>query len=888
MRKMRRCMFRMFARAALGVALAALVFLWATVARAQSANDGFTPAIGVGAEPYPGVYAVAVQNDGKILIGGDFVSVGGQTRNRLARLNVDGSLDSAFAATDVDGPVSRIAVMPDHRIVIAGTFDQVGVYARHRIARLNADGSVDAAFDAHLQDVLVSGTPSGSVRALALQADGKLIVGGVFSGIGGSNRSYLARLRADGSADAAFNPTLDAFARTIAIQPDGKIVVSGAFAQVNGQPHSVLVRLLPSGATDAGFAASIDTTPYGAVYALALQPDGKMLVGGLFTSVNGQARNCLVRLQANGSLDAGYAPPINFDPVNNGDYVSGLTLMADGRLIVTGQLYAFNNGYGNQNITRLLRDGSLDASLAPGLGFDAGANPYVSAVAIEPSGNILVGGPFTATRVAAGHAIFELNQPYLARLDAHEMAPLTGNTSGTDGSVYALALQTDGKLLVGGDFSHILDWGVAGSSNPNVPRSRLARLNPDQSLDPFFIADVTGGVVTTIAVQPGGKILVGGTFTTIGGLNRNRLARLNADGSVDPDFDPNVDSVVYALALQADGSILVGGGFQNIGNFSTGNYHIPYIARLHADGSVDPSYYPSADSYVYNIALQADGSALIGGNFTTIQTLTRNNIARILASGSIDTTFDPGIGSNGEITGMALQPDGKVIVGGFFGSFAHNNALRGLARLNSNGTVDTSFAPDRPVAVNGIVLQGDGKLIVNGEFYATSVLSAATLLRLNVDGNSDPTYAPSCDALVYAIALQPDGQLFAGGAPFSTIGGQSRANLARLNTPQAALQSLNAAGSTVTWARSGSAAELGSAPILEFSVAGSLFVPLGTMHHVIGGWKYDGFVAPAGQSFFLRARAPLPSGNSNGSYGLVESTRWFAPLSDVIFANGFE
>ena len=116
------------------------VMLWPFLVHAQSADDGFKPNIGPGTEQFPGVYAIAVQDDGKILIGGAFASVGGQTRNRLARVNVDGSLDMTFVATDVDGYVGQIVMQSDHRIIITGPFDQVGTYARHRIARLNADG----------------------------------------------------------------------------------------------------------------------------------------------------------------------------------------------------------------------------------------------------------------------------------------------------------------------------------------------------------------------------------------------------------------------------------------------------------------------------------------------------------------------------------------------------------------------------------------------------------------------------------------------------------------------------------------------------------------------------------------------------------------------------
>jgi hypothetical protein len=122
---------------------------------------------------------------------------------------------------------------------------------------------------------------------------------------------------------------------------------------------------------------------------------------------------------------------------------------------------------------------------------------------------------------------------------------------------------------------------------------------------------------------------------------------------------------------------------------------------------------------------------------------------------------------------------------------------------------------------------------------------------------------------------------------FTTIDGLPRASLARLSAPVAALQSLDLAGNTVTWMRSGSGSELALAPILEFSVAGSLYVPLGSMQRIANGWQYGGYAAPIGQSFFLRVQAAQASGYANSSSTLLESTRWLK-VSDAIFSNGFE
>jgi len=137
--------------------------------------------------------------------------------------------------------------------------------------------------------------------------------------------------------------------------------------------------------------------------------------------------------------------------------------------------------------------------------------------------------------------------------------------------------------------------------------------------------------------------------------------------------------------------------------------------------------------------------------------------------------------------------------------------------------------------------------------------------------------------------VQPDGKPVVGGDfSFTTLAGQARNRIARLSSPQAALQSLDISASAVTWSRSGAGPELALPPTLLFSVLGDVYAPVGSMQRINGGWRLTGFAPPLNQTFYLRARAQLSSGFGNGSGGLIESTRQFFIASDRIFANGFE
>jgi uncharacterized delta-60 repeat protein len=225
-----------------------------------------------------------------------------------------------------------------------------------------------------------------------------------------------------------------------------------------------------------------------------------------------------------------------------------------------------------------------------------------------------------------------------------------GATGPSGTVVLAVAIQTDGKILVGGSFS-----GLGGGTG-TTPRDNIGRLNADGSVDTVFNPSVTGSLnahvgptVEALAVQADGKILVGGSFASLGGgASRSGpyVGRLNADGSLDTSFNPGTNGAVGAIVVQADGKILVGGAFTTLGGGGTGTTARNYLGRLNADGSLDTSFNPGANVGVAAIAIQEDGRILVGGGFTQLGgggtgTTPRNNIGRLNADGSLDTSFNP-------------------------------------------------------------------------------------------------------------------------------------------------------------------------------------------------------------------------------------------------------
>ena len=333
--------------------------------------------------------------------------------------------------------------------------------------------------------------------------------------------------------------------------------------------------------------------------------------------------------------------------------------------------------------------------------------------------------------------------------------------TGANGPVYALARQPDGKILVGGQFTTI----------NGVTRGGIARLNANGSLDASFnpgtgVGGFVGGSrVDALALQPDGKILVGGFFTTFNGLARSWIARLNSDGTVDTSFNAATSGAVQSFALQPDGKMLVGGGFgvPRLG-----------IARLNADGSVDNGFNPTGlevDTFEA-LALQPDGKVLVGGGLLVGPFLEYAGIARLNPDGGLDTTFSgAAVPDYVDVPSLALQPDGRVLVSSSFG----------FRRTNPDGSLDPTYVSALAATelVFALVLQPDGRQVV-GTRAVVGGVPQHRIARLNADGSFDQDFAIGlANGAVYASLLQPDGTVLVAG-DFTTIGGASRNRIARL------------------------------------------------------------------------------------------------------------
>ena len=380
----------------------------------------------------------------------------------------NGTPDTAFndnVGTIIDGDVNAVAVQADGKVVVGGTFTtSPGNY----LARFNADGTPDAVFNANVGTTLDS-----PVSAVAVQGDGAIVVGGAFT----APSSALARFNANGTPDTTFNTavgtTINGTVNSVAVQGDGAIVVGGAFSN----PSSRLARFTTAGTPDTAFNTAVGVNLNGTVYSVTVQADGAIVVGGFF----GSPGNRLARFTAAGAPDTTFNTNVG---TTLGGLVTSATVQADGNIVVGG---AFLTDH-SRHLARFTAAGAADTTFNTNVGTTL--DSPVSAVAVQADGKIVVGGSFLAPSVG------------MARFTAAGTPDTTFNTnvgSTINGTVTSVAVQANGKIVVGGVFVNASSRGLARFFASTVPGAPVitSATGGDRSASVAFTPGDDGGAAIT-------------------------------------------------------------------------------------------------------------------------------------------------------------------------------------------------------------------------------------------------------------------------------------------------------------------------------------------------------------------------------------------------------
>ena len=736
-----------------------------------------------------GAEAMLVQGDGKIVLAGytdDSIALARYTPEGLLDPNFDG--DGILTTTvGLSATAYGLALDNSDRIVAAGGSSNGG-NEWFTLLRYEASGALDPSFNASgVITTSIGISSSGRAHTVLVQADDSLVAVGHSSSSAVTETITLVRYDNSGALDLTFGvggivtTTIgggDTYAYAALQQPDNKILVAGEWLDnLNGLYAFALARYNEDGVLDPSFGVGgiVTTTVSGSdatAFALALQPDGKIILSGKWLdSVETLYNFALVRYNDDGSLDTSFGPNLDgtlTTVVGQADAASyAIGLQSDGKIIA--------GGFGNQSfaLVRYGSDGQVDAAFGPNgwttTSFNSSEAAAV-ALTLQPDGKILTGG-YVFDDIEGAYDFALARYDNSGELDAGFGSGGTVLTNfgydafaaATDDDLYGIALQPDGKILAAGGSYNGLDYFA------------LARYESGGSLDPGF---GFGGLVTTSVT------------TTVSGLGGH----------------------AHAVLVQPDDKIIAAG--HSIETFS----ETFTLARYDASGILDAGFgaggivtttFPGGEAYAYAAALQPDGKILLAGEWRNGANLYHFALARYEISGILDTGFGVGgivtttiPGGDASAYAMLLQADGRIVLAGEWYDSSASEYYPTLARYNDDGSLDTSFGPSFDgIYVNdslpagasayAIAQQADGKYIL-----ASSIgLGPSIITRYNyTNGDQDLTFgalgiASSLFGLngtyLNAVAIQPnDGRIVVAGELISSVSGESAFIVARHNVAE--------------------------------------------------------------------------------------------------------
>lgn len=594
--------------------------------------------------------------------------------------------------------------------------------------------------------------------------DDDLVVQGNIKRLSGASCGSVVKINKNGLLHPDFNSEngIDGQAYDMIAQPDGKIIMSGIFTDSAGKLR-LLVRINSNGTVDNTFSPSpnegSDGQPgFGYLYSLAIQSTGNLLVGGSFVNFNRVLRKGIVRLNSNGSIDETFNAGLTSD-------VQRLAVQSDDKILI----------FANNTLQRLNADGTTDNTFTA-----VNFNGTVNAIDFQDDGRIIVGGLFTQVN--------NTNSGKIARINTNGSFDNTFFPSGSFSimDVQKLTVSSDNKVTAIGNFS-----------------KGILRLTSSGAIDPTFQiltgfdAQAVGVSIPNfnfVGAQTDGAVVVGGYFSTVDSSPRLSLARILANGNLDVAYQPRVagSSGIQDIVPTSDGKLLVAGRFV----FVNGQHSPGGIVRLNDNGTTDPTFNVSAltwvSGYVKTIGLYPDGKVMLGGNFYVapngLPGTTLRGLIRLTSGGVYDASFNQFSGINApwdftDVSDLIIEQDEKVIIGGSFWE-VNSTERKYLARINTNGSLDPTFHENGSAYTDWIVeltKEDGGKILVRSNDNGGS--TQKTVQLANSDGSPDVSLdltGKFDNQFVYTAVFTPDDKLLLGGS-FGTFNGAATPGLVKIS-----------------------------------------------------------------------------------------------------------
>ncbi len=757
-------------------------------------------------------------------IGGFFTSIGGEIRNRLARINSDGSLHSWNPNCD-DG-VNALCVSGS-TLYVGGFFNNIGGQSRSRLAAVDSNTGLVTSWNP---------MANGTVYTIGLSGS-NVYVGGEFSAIGYENRFGLAAIDVSTGLPSSWNPNLNGGVRVISISGD-LVYVGGNFTSIGGQARNSLAAI--SNAT--GLATSWNPSPDGPVYAISVFGPN-VYVGGGFTNIGGQSRNRLAAINSGTGLATSWNPNVN------GNVVS---IALNGANVFIAGSFTSVGGQNRKSLAAINSSTGLINSWSP--------NPNNQVSCIAFSGNhAYVGGQFSAmggeTRqsLAAFDVVTGFLNPWNPGVNVGSISAISASSSAVyvggyfteiggqtrnnlaainpetglvstwnpnvNGEVISIAI-SGSNIYIGGNFSSVggltrnslaainSSTGLSATWNPNPNnvvsviavsgsniyiggnfsivggqvRNRLAAIDAITGLPSSWNPNLNGGV-RAISIS-GDLVYVGGNFTTVGGQARNRLAAIDAITGLPSSWNPIANGQINSLAI-VDSRIYAGGSYLSIGGQVRNK-----LASINVTTGVLTSWNPNPNNSYVNCITVSGSRIYVAGDFTIIGGQSRNRLAALDANTGLAASWNPN--PNSRVNSLVVSGS-NVYIGGAFTSVG-GQTRKALAAIDAITGLATSWNPNAlgsfgaNTSINAMALYGS-KVYVSGGFVTIGGLSRNKLAAIDLTTGLPTNWTPNPSGFVYALKVS-DSKLFIGG-DFLSLAGQARQRFAAIDLTTELLTSLN-------------------------------------------------------------------------------------------------
>jgi uncharacterized delta-60 repeat protein len=689
--------------------------------------------------------------------------------------------------------INNVSVTPNDSIFITGTFSQVQGVSANNMALFTSDNSISRSFVSNL-GTNISG---GSVFATISQPDGKIIVGGSFVAFNNQPRRYIFRLNTDGTEDTSFYTTLctttgisGGLVYSLSLQDNGKILIGGNFTSLNGTPRNRLIRVNGDGTEDTTFNNNLGTGFNSTVASTCIVSGDKIVVGGYFTGFNGNVRNRIVSLYNDGTEDSNfYANSIS--GTNGG--IKHIFKQQDEKLLLSGVFTKYSI-YDRKYMTRITQDGFDDTSFNTNINISGGLNNYVNKTIVYDNKIISVGA-FTKFKNIPRGRIVILNDDGTEDITYYNdiCKYIDASTYGFNQEVLGVNTSTYApEIILYGSFTNLNSASYIGIVKYNTVTKQLKRVQ--QINLPTGFGLVNGNKCNGVGVQSNGNMIIVGTYAIYNDNVRRSIVCIDKYCNEIESFYTNIGTTFYyginCIEVQPDDKILLGAG----------SSITKRLMRLNADGTPDTTFNSNLgtgfSSDVYAIKIQDDGKILVGGDFSSFNGLAQYGIIRLNSDGTADTTFNANTSDAYGVLSLAIQSDNKILVGMASTTSYNSVTCQSLIRLNSDGTEDNTFTKQILgdiyfTYIRDIKVQADGKILL--AFNQMSIGSSSMqygMLRLNSNGTIDNTFLTNIgnasasevfNPVIYSMQIQDDGKIIVGGG-FGTFNGKSRHALIRLNS----------------------------------------------------------------------------------------------------------